>query len=133
MHCNWTEAPMPETPPEPAPETAAPSADALHVDTAQLDELRDTLGAEGTTAMLERFAEEVDALLDWLAQDHPLAEIQARSHKTAGSAAMFGAIALRGTLVEIETAAKTGDTAAIRAAIQALPGTWAGTRAALDA
>ena len=72
----------------------------------------------------------MDDLLDWFgSQDrHDVLEVAARSHKVAGSAAVFGAVALRDTLKSIEAAAKTGDTAALQDKMTTLPDIWAKTR-----
>ncbi|PPB80706.1 PAS domain S-box-containing protein [Albidovulum inexpectatum] len=57
----------------------------------------------------DRFRQETDALFDWLATSpQDVAEIAARCHKIAGSAAAFGHLALRDALVAIETRAAQG-------------------------
>ncbi|MBS8228429.1 ATP-binding protein [Vannielia litorea] len=100
-----------------------------------IDELRDTLGVEALGGLLDRFAEEVEALLGFLesSAEEDLVETAARTHKIAGSAATLGAVALRSALVAIEEAAKTGDGAALRDGIAALPRVWSETRPALVA
>jgi CheY-like chemotaxis protein len=91
-----------------------------------LDDLRDTLGENALALLLERFKAEIEqTIADFMAQSAPdPAEVAARAHKSAGSAAYFGAVDMRKALVAIETAAKKPDQAAMMAGIAALPQVW---------
>jgi len=57
----------------------------------------------------------VDELQAWIVSDvsRDFLEVASRSHKVAGSAAVFGATELREVLKAIEAAAKVGDTSRI--------------------
>lgn len=112
-----------------APAPAETEAAADLVDHATLDEMRDTLGAETQTALLGRFATEVDRTLSELsdADQQDLTETAAQAHRTAGSAGVMGAAKLRAALVAVETAAKRADHTGTKAAIKALPAIWAAT------
>lgn len=103
------------------------------VDTAHVAEMRETLGDEAYQKLLTRFRKEVDDLVVWLSRaDHADGTaISARCHQVGGSAAMFGAIALRDHLAKIEKAAKSGDDAAVFALIDQMPETWDAAKAAL--
>lgn len=100
------------------------------VASAYLDELRSTIGNDALEALLDRFRDEVDATLAFL-QDHPSptpADIAARAHRIAGSAATLGATDLRAGLIKVEEAAKSDDAEALAKAIDALPVIWAASR-----
>lgn len=78
-------------------------------------------------ALLGRFLEQTDATMAALASGVPEEEearLQAL-HRCAGAAGTFGATALHARLAEIETAAKRGDPAPLRAAASDLPPLWA--------
>ena len=96
-------------------------------------ETREALGEEAFVKLRTRFMHEVDDLMAWLQSDEPqdYLEIAARSHKVAGSAAVFGALELRETLRSIEVAAKTGDNATIERIVFGLNGVWRDTKIAL--
>ncbi|WOI57441.1 ATP-binding protein [Palleronia sp. LCG004] len=96
-----------------------------------LEHLADMRAAVGETfePLLDRFESETDALLDWLGTDPPINEIRERVHKTAGSAAVFGARDFRAELVTIENAAQDG----AREDLSRLPALWRNTRNALRA
>ncbi|MEI4488005.1 ATP-binding protein [Frigidibacter sp. MR17.14] len=88
-------------------------------------------GIDRLRPLLGRFVEQADALMESLAgagAAEGTATLQA-IHRLAGSAATFGAERLHAELQAIETAAKRGDTAPLRAAGQTLPPLWAATRA----
>lgn len=105
-----------------------PAPDLVNV--AHSAETRQALGEQAFATLLSRFTQEVDDLVDWLhsdaAQDHH--EIASRSHKTAGSAAVFGAIELRDRLKAIESSAKCGESDTLREDINALPTVWNQTK-----
>lgn len=96
--------------------------------------LVETLGDEMARNVLNRFASEVDQMLnvfsDWKNQRYR--QIAERAHKVAGSAATLGATALREGLVATENAAKAEDEEALTAAIAGLPSIWAETKRGLD-
>jgi CheY-like chemotaxis protein len=93
-------------------------------------ETRDALGEETFVKLRSRFVVEVDELHAWLvsneAQD--FLEIASRSHKVAGSAAVFGADRLREALRSIETSAKMGDGQVFQEQVSALTLIWQSTK-----
>ncbi|MGR3271495.1 response regulator [Thalassococcus profundi] len=97
---------------------------------AYLDDLRETLGVEALRPLLDRFVTEVNDTLAFLADhhSHAPAEIAARAHRIAGSAATLGAVELRAGLIAVETAANAGDEKGMAKAIAALPAIWFVTR-----
>ena len=95
----------------------------------------DAEAAPQLRALLGRFLEQTDATMAALASGVPEEEearLQAL-HRCAGAAGTFGATALHARRAEIETAAKRGDPAPLRAAASDLPPLWAETRAAICA
>lgn len=100
------------------------------VDPQHSAETRDVLGEDAFVKLRFRFADEVDGLLDWLKSEgkQDYLEIATRSHKVAGSAAMFGVPPLRTALKVIETAANTGDVDKIAGGITKLEGIWDSTK-----
>ncbi|RYH01189.1 PAS domain-containing hybrid sensor histidine kinase/response regulator [Salipiger sp. IMCC34102] len=126
-------SPTPASDVGPAP--AAPADDTAPVlDAAHNAEARDVMGAAGYEKFLGRFVKEVDDLLEGVrdAADTELDDIAARAHKVAGSAAVFGAVALRERLKAVEAAAKAGGRDAVAASLAGLDALWARTRAALS-
>ena len=119
----------------PAPTGAGAQGAADLVDRTVLDEMRDTVGSETQTALLERFVAEADLTLTELSagDQQDLTETAAQAHKLAGSAGVMGAVALRVALIAVEDAAKRADRAGSGAAIAALPAIWAATRPLLQA
>ncbi len=99
----------------------------------QFDELREALGDTATAGMAKRFIQEAEWLLDWLeeCENLPNAEVVERVHKVAGSAAIFGAVAFRAFLQEIEALAKEGRGADIRPMLPDLSERWLATASAL--
>ncbi|WP_353339506.1 ATP-binding protein [Pelagimonas sp. KU-00592-HH] len=117
------------------PEEIAPVSSL--VDPAQIEEMRENVGPEVFATFLTRFIGETDALLDlWdtIGETGNLPEDMAgEAHKIAGSAAVFGAVALRGALLSIEEMAKDSETASVREALPELQRTWSETRERLEA
>jgi HPt (histidine-containing phosphotransfer) domain-containing protein len=107
------------------------------VDPAQIEELRENVGPEVFATFLTRFIGETDALLDlWdaIGDTGDLPEDMAgEAHKIAGSAAVFGAVALRGALLSIEEMAKDSEIASVREALPELKRIWSETRERLEA
>jgi PAS domain S-box-containing protein len=97
-------------------------------------ETREALGEETYVRLRSRFVSEVDEFREWLGADEvrDYLEISTYSHKVAGSAAVFGADQLRGTLKEIEAAAKVGDVKAIKDQEWALVDIWQETKLQLS-
>lgn len=95
-----------------------------------LAELRDTVGDEIFGTLVDRFLAEIDTLTGWLvdAQSHDPSDVEKRAHKSAGSAATFGANDLRTALVEIEEAAKNRGGIRLAKACDAFSAIWAITR-----
>ena len=93
-------------------------------------ETRNALGEQAFAKLIARFMQEVDDLVDWFGSDakRDYLDVAGRSHKVAGSAAVFGAVKLREHLKTIETTAKAGDDAGLQTALKTLPGVWAETK-----
>ena len=85
--------------------TEPPESNAM-LDLEQLTEMRTVLGTK-FPGLLKQFETETDALLVWLEDEQPLPEVSARVHKTAGGAALFGAVVFREELREILVAAQS--------------------------
>lgn len=102
------------------------------LDRAQLDATRDSLGPEAWPLLLGRFVAEGDDLVARHAamtdDARSARDIGALCHKTASSAAVFGATAFRAHLRRIELAAHDGT---LRPGASDLGAIWAATRAAL--
>lgn len=105
------------------------ASDAVRFDNVPED-LRDMMETDELAALLKRFDSEGDEFLEWAATDgaENLADLQMRSHKMAGSAAIFGPPELREALITLEQAAKSGDADASRANIEQLCSIWQTTR-----
>ena len=88
------------------------------------------LGPENYAKLVQRFQDEMEALLVWFEADETsdAAEIAAKSHKVAGSAAVFGATGVRDRLRQIETAAKAGEVSGVEALAADLSEVWAVSR-----
>lgn len=97
-------------------------------------ETRDALGEETFVKLRSRFVGEVEELHAWFGSDEvqDFLEVASRSHKVAGSAAVFGADQLRETLKAIEISAKKGDSQAIKEQISALGPIWLRTKSELS-
>jgi PAS domain S-box-containing protein len=100
------------------------------VDPTHRAETRHALGEQAYSRLTARFAQEVEDMIEWLGADHgrDFLEVASRSHKVAGSAAVFGATALREALKTIEIAAKTGDSATLEHEVGTLSGIWSETK-----
>lgn len=100
------------------------------VDTGHSAETRQALGEQAFAKLITRFTHEVDDFMAWLASDvaQDYLEVASRSHKVAGSAAVFGALRLKDHLKDLENAAKTGDGHTVRGKIDALPQVWDQTK-----
>ncbi|WP_019954935.1 ATP-binding protein [Yoonia vestfoldensis] len=98
------------------------------------DETREALGEEAFVKLRSRFVTEVDEYHEWLISDEArdFLEIAARTHKVAGSAAVFGADELRKILRAIETAAKAGNITRIRANVAQFTASWTATKSQLS-
>ncbi|MFQ3183236.1 MAG: PAS domain S-box-containing protein [Alteromonas macleodii] len=96
-------------------------------------ETRDALGEKTFVKLRSRFVSEVDKLEIWLNSDevHDFLETASRTHKVAGSSAVFGADRLQETLKEIEAAAKLRDDKVIAERSKALDIIWQRTRSIL--
>ena len=105
------------------------------VDPAQVEEMRENVGADVFATFLARFIDETDALLGaWTGttmQDGLPADMADEAHKIAGSAAVFGAVALRAALLSVEDLAREGRAEDLRAMLPELAQTWTATREAL--
>lgn len=109
---------------------AAAVEDQLIVDQLHSAETRDAVGPAGFEKLIGRFAQEVNALLDWLssAAVSDLSEVSAKAHKIAGSAAVFGAVELREILKEIEAAGQSQDAKTVAQLVEKLPAVWQRTK-----
>lgn len=100
---------------------------------AHCKETRDAVGSEAFGTLFLRFSDEVDACVDWLQSPdaNDLEQIASRAHKVAGSAAIFGAVALREALKAIEASAKSGDPEGALAQCKSISVVWARTKSAM--
>jgi len=102
------------------------------VEAEPLADLRQALGPERVDDLLGRFAREVDTLIS-KGPDADPAIIADEAHRSAGSAAMFGATALQGALGALEQAARDDlrGGADLTAAHHVARAEWARSRTAL--
>ncbi|SEN52806.1 ATP-binding protein [Palleronia pelagia] len=102
------------------------------VDAEPLADLRQALGPDRVDDLLGRFAREVDTLIS-NGPDADPAVIADEAHRSAGSAAMFGATALQGALGALEQAARNEaqDGEFLAAAHNAARAEWSRSRVAL--
>jgi PAS domain S-box-containing protein len=93
-------------------------------------ETREALGEKTFVKLRSRFISEVDEFLAWLGTDktHDFLEVASRSHKVAGSAAVFGADRLQETLKAIETSAKRGESQNIDEQTKTAGSVWQRTK-----
>lgn len=110
-----------------------PAAPAL-INAAHIDETRHALGEETFEKLRSRFIKEAQDLIAWLNTDAgtDLADIRSRTHKLAGSAAVFGTDPFRDALKSLEAAAKNDDAEFIISAKDELSKVWKLTEGALD-
>ena len=100
-----------------------------------ISELVGMLGAEGFFGLAQRmFAETEEALASFtLPQNEAeFISLKERSHKLAGSAATLGAKRMHQILKALETSCKLSDAEEAQQALDALPGNWAATKAAMS-
>jgi HPt (histidine-containing phosphotransfer) domain-containing protein len=99
-----------------------------------LTETRESLGDETFENLRSRFVKEAKDLISWFTAQSAtdLSEVAVRTHKVAGSAAIFGADRFRDALKSIETAAKQGDADFVIAVQQELISIWKLTETALE-
>lgn len=99
-------------------------------------DLADMLPGHIMLTQLDRFAEELAACSHAFAPERikmmTPAELGALAHKQAGSAAVFGARALRETLVDLETATQVGESAHVGALCERVRHLAAETRKTID-
>lgn len=127
----------PDAPDEAQMTNSAPTPHLPHgaIDSNQANSLIEGLGRDVFAGLLDRYVAETDAGLADLEVavnrgEDPMT-LAAMAHKLAGTAAMFGAIGLRGSLVAVEEAAKTGAPERIPGHARAARAVWPATRAAL--
>lgn len=110
-----------------------PPREAL-INAAHLRETQDTLGPASATQMSFRFATEVAEFIDWLDTSPlpALPRIAERAHQIAGSAAMFGAAALRTALIDLEDTARDANAIRVSKFPPVLKALWAETETALN-
>lgn len=103
-------------------------------DPSQTAALAKTLGADGHAQLLGRFVQEIEEGLAHLTDEASDAQDRADlAHKLAGSAAIFGATALREALVGLERAARSERAEDCATATAAATAVWPASRAALEA
>jgi len=110
-----------------------PPREAL-INAAHLRETQDTLGPASATQMSFRFATEVAEFIDWLDTSPlpALPRVAERAHQIAGSAAMFGAAALRTALIDLEDTARDANAIRVSKFPPVLKALWAETETALN-
>ncbi|MDA9207306.1 ATP-binding protein [Octadecabacter sp.] len=93
-------------------------------------ETREALGEETFVKLRSRFVSEVDEFHLWITSDAPrdYLAVAARSHKVAGSAAVFGATQLREALKTLEVAAKAGEADTINTSVSEFEVIWSRTK-----
>jgi PAS domain S-box-containing protein len=103
---------------------------AILIDHSHSAETREALGGEMFVSLRSRFVNEVDNLLVWLGGDetHDFLEVASRSHKVAGTAAVFGAARLRQALNGIEASAKRGESQNIDEQTKTAGSVWLRTK-----
>ena len=103
------------------------------VDQTLIAETRQSIGEGPFINLRKDFVFEVDDFIRWAGSDVPIdyLVIADRSHKVAGSAAVFGAVMLRISLQEIEVAAHKGDHQEIIRIVSNLNVLWTDTKAAM--
>ncbi|MEN8873880.1 MAG: ATP-binding protein [Pacificibacter sp.] len=84
------------------------------IDLPHLAETRAAVGTDGFAALHAKFDAEVEEIAQWFTPDAGLDTVAAKAHKTAGSAALFGALRLNQTLLALENHAKASDEAAVQ-------------------
>ena len=93
------------------------------IDLAVVDELRSILGSPEFSHRLKLYVDETKHIEKALTQhvhDHDWGTLAQSAHRYAGSAAMFGALALRKSLLDLERIARADDSAKIAAQINAV-------------
>jgi PAS domain S-box-containing protein len=110
----------PQRPRAPAPIAEPGPAHALLV-RETLEELRAAVGPGRLPDLIGIFAAETLARARRLAENPPLAEIEAEAHALQSAAGTFGAAALREAGTALERTAAAGDAAGVAAVIEALP------------
>ncbi len=107
------------------------------IDFDQFNTTRESLGDDGFAALIARFKTEIDMLCAELqnkaSDPAALPSVAQECHKSASSAAVFGARKLRSALIELELTAKTGQAAETAELVNGLAETWAHTREQLSA
>jgi PAS domain S-box-containing protein len=100
------------------------------VDAEKLTRMHEHLGGLALERKLEKFGDDVDKVLEFFRHSAalPLASLAQRAHSLSESAATFGAVALRKSLIEIEEAARRGDAECMARAVSELPSIWSATR-----
>ncbi|MEO0568142.1 MAG: ATP-binding protein [Pseudomonadota bacterium] len=100
------------------------------IDTLVLTQLRETLPEDGFNDLLQRFEREGDNFIRTLRnlREKPSNDVTQELHRFAGSAATFGATALRSALSHAEAALEAGDGNRAQLAIQTLPALWQAAR-----
>ena len=119
---------------KPTPPAVHEPSDAVDlIDHETLAELKQALPADLFARQLERFRAELEASKDWLDNPDSLAleDMAATAHKAAGSAAVFGAVALRAALLDVESAARHGASGQVSMLCKAAMETATKTLAAL--
>nr|WP_252734886.1 ATP-binding protein [Octadecabacter sp. B2R22] len=101
------------------------------LDIPHLTETRETVGADNFTPLLAKFDTELTAVSQWLSPGADLDEIAAFAHKTAGSASLFGATAVKKAFLSLEDSAKAGDKDSVDAMRPFVLGVCQDTRDAL--
>jgi len=113
----------------------APRAGTDCMDTAQAQALIERLGPETFGDLLRRYLTETEAGLAELADasgQGDLAAITMQAHRLAGSAAVFGAIALREHLLALDSAARHGQGDQAALCLEQARAIWPETRAAFE-
>jgi PAS domain S-box-containing protein len=102
----------------------------IYVNDSHIAETRKALGEEMFVKLRLRFVNEMDEFVVWLGanETHDFLEVASRSHKVAGTAAVFGAERIRQTLNGIEASAKRGESQSMDEQTKIVGSVWQRTK-----
>lgn len=107
-----------------------------YLDLEQLAELAANVGKKKVSTLAKAFVADADLGIEALVRDTVAVErmksISEIAHKLAGSAAMFGALQLQSSLVEIVSSARSGNSAELKESLPLLNKIWSETKSELD-
>ncbi|MBU2867506.1 hybrid sensor histidine kinase/response regulator [Pacificibacter marinus] len=102
-------------------QTAASLPASKHIDTQQLQELRDILGLAKMQSRLDAFVAQIEADIALLLTTHDAKDIKTISHSIAGASGMIGATYLHNLCKNLEIASEKGDRSVMENTLKDLP------------